>query len=306
MMLRTRLPLNASTNLMVDAAWEATPRLRLNVATMVPRAWGKSSWGWQEGNAFEMPEGGVANLLRIDGQTAATHNKAALVRVAPVGGGTGSPFRLQFDRMIDFPSTSSKFVVRRAPPPSRAYYTLSTSVTAGAVRRGAVYARNHLVLATSTDAIHWATCYTLLTDDTGLSPEDSARLTGFHYVDWVFDGDDIIYAVRTAYRGANSYHNANRLTTKRVLKYAETCERGLHWQSGYTRVGDGWCRPAAAYQPADGGEAADARECAQRCDEWQRCQGFAMNATMCALYLQMPNASSGAGGFSCWRRGHVG
>lgn len=40
-------------------------------------------------------------------------------------------------------------------------------------------------------------------------------------VDWQFDGDDIMYAVRTAYRGAFSYHNANRLTFKRLTNYKQ-------------------------------------------------------------------------------------
>ena len=59
----------------------------------------------------------------------------------------------------------------------------------------------------------------LLSDDTGLSAADSIRYTGFHYVDWQFDGPggrDIVMAVRTAYRGAVSYHNSNRLTFKRI------------------------------------------------------------------------------------------
>ena len=32
------------------------------------------------------------------------------------------------------------------------------------------------------------------------SKRETRFLTGFHYVDWQFDGEDIIYAVRTAYR----------------------------------------------------------------------------------------------------------
>jgi hypothetical protein len=42
--------------------------------------------------------------------------------------------------------------------------------------------------------------------------EDSIRLTGFQYTDWQFDGDnDIIFAVRSAYRGAANFHDANRI-----------------------------------------------------------------------------------------------
>lgn len=77
--------------------------------------------------------------------------------------------------------------------------------------------RNVLVLSASQNLFDWTVISTLLTDDTGFAPEDSIRYTGFHYVDWQFDGyngSTLLYAIRTAYRGANSYHNSNRMTVK--------------------------------------------------------------------------------------------
>ena len=312
LMLRTRAPLNATTDLASPSSWEATPAVYFDQSTM-------PGDGWQEGSAIEAPDGSIANMLRIDGQTVEMHNKAALLRLDP------ATFRLRFDSIIDFPATSSKFVVRLSPPTSRAskarpilesksssaaeptlsdglYYTLSTDVTPAAVRRGTVGARNHLILAVSSDLLSWGRCLTLLVDDTGLTPADSARYTGFHYVDWVFDGADILYAVRTGYRGANSYHNANRLTTKRLVGYAEACRLGLHWKDAFDRVGDGWCRPTTGW--GDAGETADERECAQRCGEWGECAGFAMDPakSSCSLYPFAPNASSGTAGISCFRR----
>ena len=52
----------------------------------------------------------------------------------------------------------------------------------------------------------WRVVTTLMQDDSGLLPEDSVRLTGYQYVDWQFDGDDLIYVVRTASRGARNFH----------------------------------------------------------------------------------------------------
>jgi hypothetical protein len=69
------------------------------------------------------------------------------------------------------------------------------------------------------------------------------RYTGFHYVDWVFDGADILYSVRAGYRGANSYHNANRLVVKRVEGFAAQCAPDNQWSRKFTAVGSGWCRP---------------------------------------------------------------
>ena len=59
-----------------------------------------------------------------------------------------------------------------------------------------------LGLCASDDLYRWRVVKTLLQDDSGLLPEDSVRLTGYQYVDWQFDGDDLIYVVRTASRGA--------------------------------------------------------------------------------------------------------
>ena len=115
------------------------------------------------------------NVIRIDGQTndTGTYNRAAVLRLDKTGK------QLTFDRMIKFPSCSSKFVIRRHVA-SGLFFTLSTDVTARAVAQGTVYARNHLVLAVSANLYDWETCSTLLMDDTGFTSVDSARYTGFH------------------------------------------------------------------------------------------------------------------------------
>ena len=82
-----------------------------------------------------------------------------------------------------------------------------------------------LVLAASSNLDDWVVLERLLVDDTGLAPQDSVRYTGFHYVDWIFDGADILYVPRTGYRGADSFHNANRVTYKVIEGYAAACER---------------------------------------------------------------------------------
>ena len=217
LVISTRDAVNASTDLLDPATW----RMSNLVEFKAPAAWGPPStggWGWQEGNAVEAPDGGVYNMLRIDGQTAKTHNKAAVLHLDP---GSNA---LALKAFIDFPSTESKFVVRRHPA-SGTYYTLSNNVTAKAGKStSTVYARNTLVLATSDDALSWRVCGpALLADDTGLSFADSARYTGFHYVSWVFRGADMLYAVRTGYRGSDTYHNANRVTYKVVEGFAARC-----------------------------------------------------------------------------------
>ena len=174
----------------------------------------------------------------------------------------------------------------------------------------AVGARNQLVLASSTDAVNgvWEICDTLLSDDSGLEFVDSVRLTGFQYVDWVFDGGDILYAVRASYRGSNTYHNANRLAVKRIRNFASACD----WRESWATVGKGWCRPTGtpgnpknytALPPQLSDKA-----CAALCTKagQSSCKGWA-NGAACVLYPLTPltsedEASTTDPAFSCHRR----
>jgi hypothetical protein len=138
-------------------------------------------------------------------------DKAAVVRVLDQGR------RLTFDPatgFIDLPGGGHKFTIRRDPL-TGVYLTLSNNNTDPAFPRQ----RNVLSLFASTDLRHWHHIRTLLEDDSDLSYADSMRLTGFQYVDWQFDGDDLICLVRTAYGGAHTYHDSNRITFYRLAGF---------------------------------------------------------------------------------------
>ena len=219
---------------------------------------------------MEGPDGHIYNIIRIDGQSnhSNTQNKAAVLQL------NSTTNTLYFDQMINFPSTSSKFVIRRDPA-NELYFTLSTDATQVAIEQNTVFARNHLVLAVSSDLYNWDVCTVVLNDDTGLTSLDSARYTGFHYVDWIFDGPDILMAIRTGYRGADSFHNANRLTTYRLSNYSQfaAASNAQHngsvcshdWRRAYRLVGTGWCRPTAGFE--QGGYGRNGIDCAQVCTE---------------------------------------
>ena len=131
----------------------------------------------------------------------------------------------------------TKFTIRYDPV-SEAYFSLVNPV----LSELDPYQRNILSLSYTKDLVNltdWKILADrLLYDDTGLAAIDSLRYTGFHYVDWQFDqlspsssnqssciewncdgGSHIIYLIRTSYRGANSYHNSNRITYKVLQNY---------------------------------------------------------------------------------------
>ena len=98
---------------------------------------------------------------------------------------------------------------------TKLYLTLSNNVTDFTCPS----MRCVLTLAQSADLFNWTAVKVVLADDTGMEWADVVRYVGFQYVDWQLVDDDMWFVVRTAYRGAYSYHNANRLTFKKLKNF---------------------------------------------------------------------------------------
>jgi arylsulfatase A-like enzyme len=185
----------------------------------IPRdpAWlGGRFTAWLEGNAVADAEGRLLDILRVDVRG---RERAAIVEV------TADGQQATFDSatgFIDFPGGAKKFTIRRDPRSEAAgeqpvWWTLASVVAPVDAARGHPAAiRNTLLLARSQDLRHWEPRSIVLHD------ADVAR-HGFQYVDWVFDGDDIAAASRTAHDdaegGAPRAHDANYLTFHRIGKF---------------------------------------------------------------------------------------
>ena len=206
-------------DLLNAANWTTSNKLAMDPA------WAPGSWrpptdlGWLEGNVVEAPDGELWNILRVHSDPEV--DEAAVVRVEDDGK------RVSFDPatgFTDFPGGMSKFSIRRDPK-TGLYLTLTNNNTNPnrPWRKHDLYSsawqRNVLSLYASEDLAHWRHIETLLEDDSGLSVEDSLRYTGFQYADWQFDGDDLIYLVRTAYDGAPVFHDSNRITFHRLAGF---------------------------------------------------------------------------------------
>ena len=171
--------------------------------------------GWLEGNAVVAPGGRVVDVLRVD--VPRLPEKAAIVNVSANGR------KATFDPahgFIDLPGGATKFSIR--PDPGGAgYWTLANIVTAhdaallGATVKPAAI-RNTLALLYSRDLRKWEVRSILLHH-----PDITHH--AFQYVDWQFDGRDIVAAIRTAYDdglgGAHRYHDANFLTFYRIKNF---------------------------------------------------------------------------------------
>ena len=168
--------------------------------------------GWLEGNAVATPDGEIVNVLRVEYRPEG--GKAAIVRVSSDGR------RASFDPdadFIDFPGGTKKFTIRHDPVSDR-YWTLANPVLPKHQSTNPGRVRNAVALMCSVDLRDWTMrCIVLYHPDPALH--------GFQYLDWLFEGDDIIVASRTAYvTGPDKpprQHDANYLTFHRLGNFRQ-------------------------------------------------------------------------------------
>ncbi len=179
--------------------------------------------GWLEGNAVVTPDGGMADILRVDDRT--THEeKAAMVKISADGKVASFDPNTGF---IPFPGGSKKFAIRFDETSGR-YWTLSNIIPEEFrkqyPKRNAASFRNTLALMSSVDLLNWQVHELVLQHPDVINH-------GFQYVDWLVDGEDMIMASRTAYDDgkeiANNNHDANFLTFHRIEGFREKAKRIL-------------------------------------------------------------------------------
>jgi len=166
--------------------------------------------GWLEGNAVVTPEGGIVNILRAHTWLGGT---AAVIRVSADGKTSTFDPKTGF---LDFPGGAKKFTIRLDPAAKR-YWSLTNPVDEDTRHgRSAASVRNTLSLISSPDLEQWT-----VRRRVAFHPDPVNH--AFQYVDWQFDGDDIVAVARTAYDdglgGAHNYHDANYFTFHRVAGF---------------------------------------------------------------------------------------
>lgn len=171
--------------------------------------------GWLEGNAVVAPDGSIVDILRVDDRTT-LDEKAAIVNIS-ADGKTAT-----FDRdkgFVNFPGGGKKFTIRYDPR-SKLYWTLSNfipdDVKAANKGKAPGSIRNTLALLSSKDLVNWEFRKNLL-------QHPDVVKHGFQYVDWLFDGKNILFLSRTAYDdglgGARNNHDANFLTFHKIKNF---------------------------------------------------------------------------------------
>lgn len=171
--------------------------------------------GWLEGNFVVDRENRMWNILRVDDKTT-LDEKVAMVEISKDGK------KISFDPetgFIPFDGGSKKFVIKYDPI-SDYYYTLTNSILdkykKKHPKRNPMGFRNVLMLRKSKDLKNWEDVKIIL------EHEDVIH-HGFQYVDWLFEGNNMIVLSRTAYNdgkvNAKNNHDANFLTFHRIENF---------------------------------------------------------------------------------------
>ncbi|AGA80693.1 sialidase family protein [Echinicola vietnamensis] len=174
--------------------------------------------GWLEGNAVVDQSGQLWDILRVDDRST-TAEKAAMVKITS----NGREASFNDDQgFVPFDGGSKKFTILYDSI-SQHYWTIANQIPEKVKEenfgKNPAGIRNTLALFSSRNLKNWTKEKVLL------EHEDVAR-HGFQYVDFLFEGKDVIFVSRTAYDdggvGARNNHDANYLTFHRVRNFRKT------------------------------------------------------------------------------------
>lgn len=195
----------ADSDLLNAENWRTSTRMSVDAA------WGNDYHCWLEGGAVLSPEGEVLNILRVDRRDVET---AAIMHVADDGVSVSFDPEKDF---IEFPGGCKRFVIRYDEK-SKRYWSLTNWVPEKFKGHIVERTRNTLALVSSADLRKWTVNKVVLQDD-------NVDKSGFQYVDWLVDGNDIVLASRTAFfdgvEYADNQHNSNFITFHRIDNFRE-------------------------------------------------------------------------------------
>jgi hypothetical protein len=165
--------------------------------------------GGIEGNVTLDPGGNIVCLYRVDLTKAGGWGKALMLEIDRNNPGRGPVFR----RFVDLPVGSNSKFCLQYDDVTKKYIAL------GSEQSETIKLRKVLSMAVSDDLVDWRVVHRIF--DFSHLDEEMTKKVGFQYPDWIFDGDDILLLTRTAFGGAENYHNSNSITFTRIRNFRE-------------------------------------------------------------------------------------
>ena len=164
------------------------------------------AYGTIEGTLCVAPDGELYNVMRYNiGKATPSYGLVLAYRV-----NTADPDApLEYSHAIKMPCNNSKFMIKYDAV-SQKYYSIVTRIDCEA----RIHRRNLLSFMSSPDMESWMIVCDLID-----KREEDMEKVGLQYVDFEFEGDDIIYLCRIAINNAKSYHDSNYATFHRIKDF---------------------------------------------------------------------------------------
>lgn len=190
------ISIDENDDLMVAENWTFTDPIKFDI--FAPELEGLTSNAMTiEGTLVKAPDGKLLNIMRFE-----KHGYVIAYALKDTE-------TLSYSHIIEMPTNHSKFTIRYDEV-SQKYYAI-VSEKYGDCKPGA---RNLLSLVVSDDLEKWEVASRLID-----YRHMDAKAVGFQYVDFFFDGSDILYLSRTALNGANNFHDSNQITFHRIKDF---------------------------------------------------------------------------------------
>ena len=171
--------------------------------------------GWLEGNiVYDHKQKQLLNILRVGTIKGVGEERCAHVKVSPNGK------QISFDVESGFhnlPGGAKKFTIRYDERTGKYWALVNNTDPAKLVIKNDK-TRNTLSLCSSEDLLTWKVERTII-------DHPDVMYHGVQYVDWLFEGNDIVAVIRTAWEDeegqAHNQHDSNYILFRRVENFAE-------------------------------------------------------------------------------------
>ncbi len=201
-------PINA--DLLNAKSWRCS-----NILYSDPSWFGGDFRGWLEGNmVYDYKNKQLLNILRVGTKSGAGEEHCARVKVSSNGKSISFDPKKGF---MPFPGGAKKFTIRYDERTGK-YWTLVNNTEPEKLVIKNDKTRNTLSLCSSEDLLTWKVERTII-------QHPDIYYHGVQYVDWQFDGEDIIAVIRTAWEdeqgNAHNQHDSNYILFRRIERFAE-------------------------------------------------------------------------------------
>jgi hypothetical protein len=191
-------------DLLVPENWTLTEPVKYNPNW--PGTVDGEARGMIEGTICLSPSGKLLNVMRYC-ITNATPSYGLVIAFEIDTNNPETP--LTYSHCIKMPCNNSKFIIK-FDEKSKNYYSIVTRIDC----EERIHRRNLLSLMRSTDLENWEVVCDLID-----KRSEDINKVGFQYVDFEFEGDDIIFVCRTSQNGADTYHNSNYITFHKINNF---------------------------------------------------------------------------------------